>query len=561
MLSLSLSQMKTKQFTGVAFAGFCLFSVAWFFQQENIPTQDFPNAQLGIDIHHDSISEQQIPNNRRVIKKQPEASLQQMSIIDTDIANQQKLREMVVNDVNVENQQEIDLPENFNGDQNVEHRHQIPPTPPPLPLKKLIVNTENEKIANLPSKEPIAKAQVQRMPEVTQTQCAPVKNFSFLKLHRVGSGSFHNILVRFAMNHNAFVGLANCVNYQVFPLQVSTDLFLPDPQHPGFTGYNMFIDHVLFNKSASDAFLPKDVVYFTQIRHPFDEAYSVYEHFWAGRRHVPYDLFLTNPEQYETPVNILWPCGQTPNISVSRNVMSLELGYTDQSSKDIDKFHRYLQQLDHDLLHVSILEELPQSMILLRQKMCWEFKDLLQLRLHKSSSESLHMSDLLTKQKKAHKAWSPLDYELYSFFLRRHLEKVARQPPSFLEEVEEFVKVQERFSHFCSHICDAFAGVDPSDVMRIRSIFSTHIIFPKTKFYETFTTNYQDCAMLQLGELIVKKALKYHMNPGICNTNRDLAHILHLSCDTENHVIPGLISRDINDLLDRERCEMIAYII
>ena len=138
---------------------------------------------------------------------------------------------------------------------------------------------------------------------------------------------------------------------------------------------------------------------------------------------------------------------------------------------------------------------------------------------------------------------------------------MSEQPAGFQEEVEEFTRVQDRFSQFCSHICAVFAGVQPTDTARIREILSAHIVYPSTKFYKTFSMSYRDCAMLQLGELIVKKSLKFHMNPGVCDSNPDLARMLQLSCDVSNHVIPGLTSYDINDLLDPHRCKNIAYII
>ena len=214
--------------------------------------------------------------------------------------------------------------------------------------------------------------------------CKPTINLSFVKIHRCGSGTFHNTLVNFAIKHNAFVALAYCKWYELFPYQLSSDLLLPSPQHPAFRGYNMFIDHAIFNHTASNQVLPSSVVYITQIRHPFTQAFSAYRKL-AGSK-LGYSKFLSDPITYEKSIQTggLCPNAKTPRmkISPSRNVMAQELGYTKTSENNVSDFEVYLKKLDSELLHVSILEELPESLVLLRHKLCWKFQDVLHLRLH-----------------------------------------------------------------------------------------------------------------------------------------------------------------------------------
>ena len=112
----------------------------------------------------------------------------------------------------------------------------------------------------------------------------PITSFSYIKLHRVGSGTMHNVLIRFALRHNKFIALADCPYFQIFPNQASVKYLLPPPTNPGYHGYDMLIDHAIYNKSATQAFLPPDTVYISQIRHPFGNGFSVYEHF-QGHRH------------------------------------------------------------------------------------------------------------------------------------------------------------------------------------------------------------------------------------------------------------------------------------
>ena len=223
----------------------------------------------------------------------------------------------------------------------------------------------------------------------TAVPCTPTINLSYIKIHRTGSGMLHNTLVKFAIKHNAFVALGDCTWYEVFPYQISNELLLPPPRHPTFHGYNMFIDHVIFNRTASDEVLSSGTVYFTQIRHPFAHGFSYYSKLTWGRS---YKQVLSNPAKYERTIQTggLCPHAKTPRMKVSpsRNGMALELDIRNKQKKMFQNFEVFLKKLDSELLHVSILEELPASMVLLRHKLCWKFQDILHLKLHATGEET-----------------------------------------------------------------------------------------------------------------------------------------------------------------------------
>ena len=387
-------------------------------------------------------------------------------------------------------------------------------------------------------------------------RCHPVKNVSFIKLHRVGSGTMHNMLVRFALRHDAFVAIADCKYYQVFPLQVSETMLYPQPQHPNFTGYNMFIDHVVFNRTGSDKFLPPDVVYISQIRHPYPHSFSVYNRYRAnGGLKVPYNEFLHNSTNYEKPVLLHSSCPHKKKISISRNFMSLELGYPKQSQQNKTDFLRYLHNLDTQLHHVSILEKLTESLVLLRRKMCWHSKDILYLKLsyHKTriGSKAEKYSDALSTK---HKKWDSLDYMLYDFFLKRHEREVSEQDETFQGEVQQMLHDQKIFAAFCTTICNVTTHIHKSDTKRIQNVLATNVTFPTTQFYDAYEVSYQDCVFLQLEEKHAKKSLFFQMNPSACSSNRDLAMKLKLNCDTKKHVIPGLTVDTIEFLFHAKQC-------
>ena len=393
------------------------------------------------------------------------------------------------------------------------------------------------------------------------------KNVSFVKLHRVGSGTMHNVLVQFAINHCAFVAIANCKYFQVFPQQVSKNMLFPPPQHPNFTGYNMFIDHAVFNRTRSDKFLPSDVVYITQIRHPYTHSFSVFDHY--SKKLYPIRAVAPNYEQllrnvmisnYERTLKLSNSCPHNKKFSVSRNFMALELGYEKQTHPNETEFLKHLHNINSQLHHVSILERLPESLVLLRRKLCWHTKDLLHIRMHQtnSGSQAKNLSDNLAT---FHKQWDSLDYVLYDFFLKRHEREVAAQDETFEDEVKQLMEDQNSFAAFCATICNLTSVLNENYTERIRTVLATNFTFPSTQFYTAFNVSYQDCVFLQLEEKDAKKSLFFNMNPSICKKESIfqtemwlLKKRLALDCDTNTHVIPGLTAGAIQFVLKGEQC-------
>ena len=53
---------------------------------------------------------------------------------------------------------------------------------------------------------------------------------------------------------------------------------------------------------------------------------------------------------------------------------------------NITEFKSYLERLDKELFHVSLLEYIDESNLLLKRKMCWHISDVLQIHIHKPNT-------------------------------------------------------------------------------------------------------------------------------------------------------------------------------
>jgi hypothetical protein len=392
--------------------------------------------------------------------------------------------------------------------------------------------------------------------------CHPVRNVSFIKIHRCGSGTFHNVLVNFALNHKSTVALGNCLYYEMFPYELKRELLFPPPVP--FHGYNMFIDHASFNPKATAAVLPKDTEYIMQIRHPFAHGFSAYGFmaFRYNKTRLPYDVLLTDPERYARRVRFGGVCAAgeaTQTMDPSRNMMALELGYLEQADRNLTRFREFLQLRDSQLRHVSLLERLGESLVLLRRKMCWQARDILHLRLHTSGMGAHQKITLLTQ----HQQWSILDHALYDFFLQRHEREISEQTPDFQDEVTEHNIIQRNFTEFCSTICERLSVVTPDthNIPRIKDILNTSLIFPRSRFHGSFSVTYVDCTMHMLDELITKQALIYQMySEGSCGGGGG-PKLPTLNCDVENHAIPGIRLADMSFLFHPGTCNRLKKLL
>ena len=155
----------------------------------------------------------------------------------------------------------------------------------------------------------------------------------------------------------------------------------------------------------------------------------------------------------------------------------------------------YLHWLNKQLFHISILEHLDESLILLKRKMHWELKDLIYISIHFNE----HHKVMNESQMNLHKQFDSLDYALYDFFLRRHKEEVNQQDASFHQEVTAFLKLQDAFSEFCDNaVSNVRALINKSNVRLLRFIMTTSHWFPSTKFQPAFEVQLADC-VFQIG--------------------------------------------------------------
>ena len=408
------------------------------------------------------------------------------------------------------------------------------------------------------------------------TTCSPKYQVSFIKIHKTGSGAIHNVLLRLALRHNLTVALPSCKseyrNYQIFPAVAKWQYILNKPPLYNYHGYNIFVDHAFYDRNAQLEYMDQNTIFYTQIRSPFSQAVSGFNHFEGVQMYdlqgldCPLCTFVLSHEKefYFHGNRHCW--GRSRAAPVTRNFQAFTLGYKNASENNITEFKSHLERLDKELFHVSLLEYIDESNLLLKRKMCWHISDVLHIHTHKTkhktnispiAEETQHMAE------DKHHELSKLDYMLYEFFKEKHFKEIQQQPADFSEELEQYKTLNSQFSELCDKMCKDFDGVDPSDIDRIRRMLQIGIDIPSSSFNSAFRMTYVDCLLLMTSEVVDKNILKVKQYPEACKDITNFAEFGFTpdDCDFKNHVYPGYhISRFKSKILNKEVCLRNFYI-
>ncbi|XP_029473183.1 galactose-3-O-sulfotransferase 2-like [Rhinatrema bivittatum] len=246
----------------------------------------------------------------------------------------------------------------------------------------------------------------------TLTDCQPVTNVMFLKTHKTGSSVVLNILFRFAENNHLMVAL---------PAGKGFHLGHPGPfrakQVEGFDTmahkYNIMCNHLRFNFSEVAKVMPNNTFYFTILRNPITLLESSFAY---NKRSAPafqksknLNEFLASPWTYYNRTFSLY------NIH-ARNTMWYDFGYDNNAEDKEDYVHSILEDIEQKFQLILITEYFDESMVLLKNTLCWELEDVVYFKLNFRTQESIQ--NLTQESKERVKEWCSFDWKLYKHFNR-----------------------------------------------------------------------------------------------------------------------------------------------
>lgn len=263
------------------------------------------------------------------------------------------------------------------------------------------------------------------------------RNLVYLKMHKTGSETLAQLFRRFGYARNlSFVLPSDEGVFGInWPFQVE-----PKSYRKSKTGqFNILCEHAVLNITTFMALMPKDTVYITSVREPFDRFLSAFNYFrvplWINMTGSQHERqFMTNPDYFDELYKRRCLRGVTCWPSLLRNAMAFDLGFrvgfpygSVDWTWDSKRTDHWLTQLDQTLDVIIVVEHFDESLVLLRRRMCWTTSDIIYLQRNPSkhkareafSNSSSESNSVIDK----YYAWSAVDVQLY----KRLSEKFVRQ--------------------------------------------------------------------------------------------------------------------------------------
>ena len=345
------------------------------------------------------------------------------------------------------------------------------------------------------------------------TEC---RNIYFLKIHKTGSTTFSSILYRFGIKRNLTFGFFSKGN---FPSYLMADI-IPHPvdllqgtkhQHK----INIIAVHTLLDIPKISAAMPNDTKYVTSLRHPFSQLKSAFSYFnlkaifHLPNTSDPIQLFLRNPNKY---------LKQNIYSKLVHNMYALEFGFDMKRLGNVSYVKEYLSYLDKQFDSVIITEHFEESLLLLRDKFHWSYKDILYLSLREQTyAKKQARNESTTDSLEAvHRTWVPSEYMIYEYFLEKHQHYVALKGSIFHEELLYFQQLLKSFKEFCSCRCkNKWRNTSPL-------CGRYELVFNESIYHKEFLVNEYDCIQMMLGTTELSNEVARHQYLGYC---RNMTHL------------------------------------
>nr|XP_020474288.1 galactosylceramide sulfotransferase-like [Monopterus albus] len=241
-------------------------------------------------------------------------------------------------------------------------------------------------------------------------QCSPAVNIMFMKTHKTASSTLLNILFRFGEKRKLKFA---------FPVG-RNDFFYPSPflcshvkdYRPGQC-FNIVCNHMRFDHQEVAKLLPPDAMYITILREPVDLFESAFHYYhrivpftWRIRGENKLTEFLKTPETFYSP--------HSYNSFYLKNLLFFDFGFDNNLKADDPYVIRHIDNLSKRFDLVLIAEYFEESLILLRDTLCWTMEDIMYFKLNARKSSSV--SPLTPEMRAKAIEWNGADWKLYQHF-------------------------------------------------------------------------------------------------------------------------------------------------
>lgn len=282
----------------------------------------------------------------------------------------------------------------------------------------------------------------------------------FLKTHKTGSSTILNILFRYGEKHNLHFAFPRGRNDFEYPSYFQR--WQVEGYQPGMC-FNIICNHMRYRHSEVTLLMAQDTTFVTILRNPallFESSFQYFSRVVPLTWTLPgtgseqkMDAFLRSPLSYYDSSGF--------NAHYLRNLLTFDLGYDNEIDVGDARVQNMLEELDKRFNLVMLLEYFDESLLLLRELMCWEMDDILYFKLNarKYSSGSRLSPEIYQLAQE----WNALDLLIYQHFNTTFWKKVEKYGMERMKkDVIELRRKNEELKQEC------IAGGGPVDASKIK---------------------------------------------------------------------------------------------
>ncbi|KAJ7313359.1 hypothetical protein JRQ81_004652 [Phrynocephalus forsythii] len=288
----------------------------------------------------------------------------------------------------------------------------------------------------------------------TQTLlCRPQQHLVFLKTHKTGSSTIVNILHRYGDAHTLRFALPARYQFSYPSLFQARKV---KGWHPRGHPFDILCHHMRFNLPEVQKVMHPDSFYFSIVRDPVSLAESAFSYYRgvvpAFRRAGSLAEFLASPQQF-------YRLGERGN-HYARNLLWFDFGLDPPAAPGLAPIQAALLRLQRIFHLVLLMEHMDESLILLRDALCWSLEDVVAFRQNLRSPQAVYTlepSDVARLR-----AWNNLDWHLYTHFNRTFWARVDHFGRARM--AEEVTLLQKRQAELMQCCLQGGGPLEPGDI-------------------------------------------------------------------------------------------------
>nr|XP_006822302.1 PREDICTED: galactose-3-O-sulfotransferase 3-like [Saccoglossus kowalevskii] len=297
--------------------------------------------------------------------------------------------------------------------------------------------------------------------EDTLPDCVPLNNVCFVKTRKTGSTTLSSILNRYGLIRNLSFGFlktnAKSGHFNVIPItnESPKKLFLPPLNvKPGDWPkykYNMMTVHVRYNKSAFESFMLPGTKYITILREPTAQYESAFAYYKLAsvvnkiNKSIPFNETIYEFMRHK---DLYWANTKRAIRSYTRNAQIFDLGLDHVYHTNMTVVLPFIQHIEESFDLVLITEYFDESIVLLKQILCWDWKDVVYFIKNARPSDTVN-SNLTLELRNKIIDWNYADYLLYQHLNQTFWKKVRDYGPQFQQDLKTVRTYRESMQDNC----------------------------------------------------------------------------------------------------------------